>query len=202
MRLCPPLFYLPCTYECLLVPKSPATLPTKVDYQAAGLGSNQMSNESEYTFAKLSDAKNYKERAKEMIFALKNSRLWGYVDGTIIRSAPLEVKEKGVTVFAKATKETQDKLDLWTKDDVCALGKMGRICNKTVQLGFDATWLSSEAWSELKTKHLLKGWLTKWDVFNKLEQTNYSFSKGIDNLGVKIVKILEEIKGLNINMDE
>ena len=37
-----------------------------------------MGKESEYTFAKLSGAENYKEWAREMIFALKNSGLWGY----------------------------------------------------------------------------------------------------------------------------
>ena len=106
-----------------------------------------MGKESEYTFAKLSGAENYKEWAREMIFALKDSGLWGYVDGTITRPPPLatEVKESTVTISAEARQETQDKIDLWIKDDARALGKMGRMCNKTVQLGFDATWLSSKA---------------------------------------------------------
>ena len=42
----------------------------------------------------------------------------------------------------------------------------------------------------------------KWDVLNRLEKTNYSSSKDINNLGVKIVKILEEIKELDISMEE
>ena len=163
-----------------------------------------MGKESEHTFAKLSGAENYKEWAREMIFALKDSGLWGYVDGTIIRPVSLAALEKGatVTISAEAKQETQDKIELLTKDDARALGKMGRMCNKTVQLGFDATWLSSEAWSELKTKYSSKGWSTKWDVLNRLEQTNYSSSKDINNLGVKIVKILEEIKELDITMEE
>ena len=160
-----------------------------------------MGKESEYTFAKLSGTENYKEWAREMVFALKDSGLWGYVDGTIIRPAPPEAKT-GETISAEVEKETQDKIDLWTKDDARALGKMGRMCNKTVQLGFDSTWLSSKAWSELKTKYSSKGWSTKWDVLNRLEQTNYSSSKDINSLGVKIVKILEEIKELDINMEE
>ena len=128
-------------------PKSPTTLHTKVDYQAAGLGSSQMGTESEYTFAKLSGAKNYKEWAKEMIFALKNSRLLGYVNSTITRPPLLatEEKESKVTISAEARQETQDKIDLWIKDDLRALRNIGRMCNKTIQLGFDATWLSSEA---------------------------------------------------------
>ncbi len=152
-------------------PKSPATLNTTVDYQAAGLGSNQMSKESEYTFAKLSGAENYKEWVREMIFALKDSGFWGYVDGTITRPPPLatEVKESTVTISAGARQKTQDKIDLWIKDDARALGKIGRMCNKTIWLGFDATWLSSEAWSKLKTKYSSKGWSTKWDVLNRLE---------------------------------
>ena len=140
MRLCLSLFFfLPSIYVYVLIsPKSPATLFTKVNYQAASLSSNQMGKESEYMFTKLSGAKNYKEWAREMIFALKDSGLWRYVDGTIIRLAPL-VAKGGETICAEVQKETQDKLDLWIKDDVCALGKIGRICNKTVQLGFDAT---------------------------------------------------------------
>lgn len=73
-----------------------------------------------------------------MIFALKNLRFWGYVDSIIIKLAPLKAKKKGVTVFTKATKKTQDKIDLWIKDNACALEKMSWMCNKIVQLGFDA----------------------------------------------------------------
>ena len=58
-----------------------------------------MGKKSEYTFAKLSGAENYKEWAREMISALKGSGLWGYVDDIIIRPAPLETKEKGETVY-------------------------------------------------------------------------------------------------------
>lgn len=47
-----------------------------------------------------------------MIFALKDSRLWEYVDNTIIKQELLKGKEKRVTVFRKATKKTQDKIDL------------------------------------------------------------------------------------------
>ena len=91
-----------------------------------------MGKKSEYMFAKLSGAENYKEWAKEMIFALKNSGLWGYVDGTIIKPAPLEAKKKRQTVTAEAKQETQEKINLWTKDDTRALRKMGRIYDKTV----------------------------------------------------------------------
>lgn len=75
----------------------------------------------------------------------------------------LAVIKKGatITIFAKAKQEVQNKKDLRTKDDMHALGKMSLICNKTVQLGFDTTWLSSEAGSELKTKYLSKKWSTK-----------------------------------------
>ena len=64
------------------------------------------------------------------------------------------------------------------------------------------TWLLLKAWSELKTNYSSKGWLTKWDVLNRLEQTSYFLSKDINSLGVKIIKILEEIKELNIIMEE
>ena len=146
--------------------------------------------------------KNYKEWAREFIFALKDSGLLGYIDSTIIKPAPLEAKGKGEMVRAEAKQETQDKIAFWTKGDARALGKMGRMCNKIVQLGFDATWLSSKAWSELKTKYLSKGLSTKWDVLSRLEQINYSSSNDINNLCVNIVKILEEIKELDITMEE
>lgn len=59
-------------YECLIIPKLLATPYTKVDYQDAGLSSPQLGDESEYTFAELSNTENYKEWAIEMVFALKN----------------------------------------------------------------------------------------------------------------------------------
>ena len=85
-----------------------------------------MGKESEFTFAKLSGAENYKEWAREMIFALKDSGLCRYVDGTIIRPVSLAALKKGatVTISAEAKQETQDKIDLWTKDNARALGKM------------------------------------------------------------------------------
>ncbi len=79
-------------------PKSPPTLHTKVDYQAAGLGSNQIGKESEYTFAKLSSVENYKEWAREMIFASEDLRLLGYVDDTITRPPLLATEENESTV--------------------------------------------------------------------------------------------------------
>lgn len=115
-----------------------------------------MGKENEYTFAKLSGAENYKGWAREMIFALKDSGLWGYVDETITRPLPLALGGTESTVTAEAVQEAQDKIDVLVKDDVRALSKMGRMCNKTVLLGFDMTWLLSEAWSELKTKYSLK----------------------------------------------
>ena len=117
-------------------PKSPTTFFLNVDYQAASMGSNQMGKKSKYTFVKLSGAENYKEWARIMIFALKNSELWGYVDSTIVKPVPLSAKEK---TTAKVKQKTQDKIDFWTKDNVCGLEKMGQICNKIVQLGFVAT---------------------------------------------------------------
>ena len=158
-----------------------------------------MGKKSEYTIAKLSGVENYKKWAREMIFALKDSRLWRYVDGTILKPAPLSAKEE---TTAETKQETQDKINFWTKDDAHALEKLGRICNKTVQLGFDATWLSSKAWSDLKTKYSSKGWLTKWDILNRLKHTSYSLSKDINSLGVKIIKILKEIKELDITMEK
>ena len=75
-------------------PKSPTTFLPSVDYQAASLSSNQIGKESEYMFAKLFGAKNYKEWVREKIFALKDLGLWGYVDGTIVKPALLSAKEE------------------------------------------------------------------------------------------------------------
>ena len=114
MRLCLSLF----NYVWVPVsPKSPATLFVWVDYQAAGFGSNQMGKKSEYTFVKPSGAENHKEWAREMIFALKGSGLWGYVDGTITKPAPLSANEE-TTVEVK--QETQDKIDRPLGQERCA----------------------------------------------------------------------------------
>ena len=47
-----------------------------------------------------------------------------------------------------------------------------------------------------------KKWLTKWNVLNKLKQISYSLSKNIISLGVKIIKILEEIQELDIIIEK
>ena len=107
----------------------PTTFLVSVNYQAASLSSNQIGKESEYTFAKLSDAKNYKEWAREMIFTLKDLELWEYVDGIIVKPTPLLAKEE---TTAEAKQKTQDKIDLWTKNNVRTLKKIGQMCNKTI----------------------------------------------------------------------
>ncbi len=61
-----------------------------------------MGKKSEYTIAKLFRAENYKEWAREMIFALKKSRLLEYVDGIIIRLTSTVAKEKKETVSLEA----------------------------------------------------------------------------------------------------
>ena len=48
-----------------------AALLARVDYQATSLGNNQMGKESEYTFAKLSAAENYKRMGKGNDFCLE-----------------------------------------------------------------------------------------------------------------------------------
>lgn len=58
----------------------------------------------------------------------------------------------------------------------------------------------SKTWSDLKTKYLSKKWSTKWNVLNRLKQTNYFLSKDINSFDVKIVKILDKIKELDINI--
>lgn len=85
-----------------------------------------------------------------MIFALNDSGLWGYVDGHHYQTGASRYQ------YLRWTKKTQDKVELLTKDDARALGKIGRICNKTVQLGVDANWLLFE---DRKKK-------TKWVIPN------------------------------------
>lgn len=97
------------------------TFLLSIDYPATSLGINQMGKESKYTFTKFSSAKNYKKWAKEMIFALKDLGLWRYVNGTIMKPAPLLVKEK---TTAKAKQKTQNKIDFWTKENTYALRKI------------------------------------------------------------------------------
>lgn len=57
-----------------------------------------------------------------------------------------------------------------------------------------------QTWFKLKIKYFSKRWLTKYNIFNRLKQINYFSSKDINNLDVKIVKILEKIKKLDITI--
>lgn len=107
-----------------------------------------------------------------------------------------------MTISAKIKWKTQNKIDLQTKDNVHALRKIIQICNKIVYLGFDVTWLLLQAQSELEIKYLLKKQSTKQNVFDRFEQINYSSIKDINNFDIKIVKILKEIKKLDIIMEE
>ena len=59
-----------------------------------------MGKESEYTFAKPSNTENYKEWAREIIFALKDLELWEYIDGIIVKPASISAK-KNTTAEAK-----------------------------------------------------------------------------------------------------
>lgn len=54
-------------------------------------------------------------------------------------SLAAQEKEANLMISAEVKREIQDKIDLWMKNNAHALGKMGQIYNKTVQLGFDTT---------------------------------------------------------------
>lgn len=59
-----------------------------------------------------------------------------------------------------------------------------------------------QAQSKLKSNYWLKKQLRKQDIFNKLLQIDYFSSENINNLDVKIVKILEKIKAFDIIIKE
>lgn len=60
-----------------------------------------------------------------MIQALKNPGLWGYINGSITTLLLLALRRKELTIITKVIQETQDKIDVWVKNNGYALGKMG-----------------------------------------------------------------------------
>ncbi len=111
-----------------------------------------MGKEDGYSFEKLKGSDNYKEWAREMTFALRDAGLMSYINGTI-RKPVLDETLKDLELIAKK----EEAIDTWIQKDDRAVGKLGKMCFKPVQLGFKDHWSAKEAWNFLKERYTSVG---------------------------------------------
>lgn len=143
-------------------------------------------DENAYAFAKLKGSENYKEWAREMGFALKEAGLMSLVNGD--RSRPLEYKKEQKDVLLKKDdgedriEKREDAIEKWNTNDGKVVGKIGRMCTKTVQMEFKPEWNAKTTWDSLKERYTPQGWSSKWAVLNRLEETTYESSSNVPNL--------------------
>lgn len=143
-------------------------------------------DENAYAFAKLKGSENYKEWAREMGFALKEAGLMSLVNGD--RSRPLEYKKEQKDVLLKKDdgedriEKREHAIEKWNTNDGKVVGKIGRMCTKTVQMEFKPEWNAKTTWDSLKERYTPQGWSSKWAVLNRLEETTYESSSNVPNL--------------------
>ena len=157
---------------------------------------SNMGKES-YSFEKLKGADNYKEWALEMSFVLKDAGLMGFVTGTAVKPVHDRNEKRPDRVDKK-----QEAIDIWLEKDSRAVGKLGKMCTRTVQSEFNDTWTAKQAWEALKERYTPVGWSSKWAVLNQLEEASYQNSSGIAEMGRTMRTVLEEIHEQKITIDE
>ena len=136
------------------------------------------------------------EWAREMTFALRDAGLMSYVNGTI-RKPVLDGTLDNFELIAM-----KEAIVTWIQKDDRAVGKLGKMCFKPIQLGFKDHWSAKEAWKFLKEQYTSVGWSSKWAVLNRLEEAHYETSNGIADLESSINVVLEDIEEQNITMKE
>lgn len=155
-----------------------------------------------YRFPKLSGPDNYKEWARNMQFALMDAGLWNIVSGDIVKPVEDSPQDPPQVQTAAERREFKKELDEWVKDDARGKGKIGRMSMSMMQMQIDLDWTSAQTWKHFKEKCSPSGWSNKWAVMNRLEETSYASCKDIPELQVKINKIQEEIKDLEITLED
>lgn len=164
-------------------------------------------DENAYAFAKLKGNENYKEWAREMEFALKDAGLMDHINDDD-EDQPTEYTKEQKELY-KRTPEGEDRLERrkeiikkWKTNDARVVGKIGRMCTKTVQMEFKPEWNAKITWNSLKERYTPQGWSSKWAVLNRLEETTYENSSNVPDFGRKMRTVKEEIKDLNISIDD
>ena len=149
--------------------------------------------ESVWTFAKLVGPSNYTEWAKNMEFALLDSDLWGITSGVWKKPEEADFDEKD---------DFRTEKNSWESANAKARGKIGLMCQKTVQMTLKSESTADEMWRQLREDCTPKGWNNKWEVMSKLEQLHLTKVKSMDEFHVQIMKAKADIDELQISIDD
>lgn len=158
---------------------------------------------STFKFAKLTGSKNYKSWERNMIFAMRSLGLYGFVDAEdpyLKPEAPTLEELKEMSRSDKRDYEL-DKNSYNLKNGSLA-GRIGGMCEPTIQSLLNAKWDAKETWDFLKKRYSPTGWSHKWEVLNALEQIHYSDCKSASEYGDKFRTALKEVQDLSITMEE
>ena len=161
---------------------------------------------NEYSFAKLKGPENYKQWSRDMLFALKEAGLEGYLTGIVKQLPQLtddQIKELGKGIDAQERMERRDEARAkWSRDDNRCVGKIGRMCTSSLQTEIKDDWNAQKVWTELKSRCTPRGWSAKWSLLTEFEEANYANSKGVMDFGQQVTSLLEEIEDQSITMRE
>ena len=149
--------------------------------------------ESVWTFAKLVGSSNYTEWARNMEFALLDSDLWGVTSGVWKKPEEADFDERN---------DFRTEKKSWGSANAKARGKIGLMCQKTVQMTLKSESTADEMWRQLREDCTPKGWNNKWEVMSKLEQLHLTKVKNMDEFHVQIMKAKTDIDELQISIDD
>ena len=76
------------------------------------------------------------------------------------------------------------------------------MCALIMQFQLKDEWFDKKIWEKLKTLCQSSKWFNKWMIINKFYATSLILSKDMQNCEIKIEKIEEKIKPLNITMNK
>lgn len=157
--------------------------------------------EGMYTFAKLKGTENYKGWAREMSFALRDAGLISYANGTAVKPNPYR-KEECASVSEEKIEKREADIEKWILNDSRTGEKIGKMCTTAVQQLIKDEWSAKKMWDELKLKYTADRCYSKWQILNRLEEGSYASSKDMQDFGLRMKILLEEVDNLNITIKE
>jgi hypothetical protein len=143
---------------------------------------------SGWTFAKLTGPSTWSDWSRNMEFSLLDANLWGNVNGD-------RLKPTAVGPIAPDT-------DKWDSRDAKARGKIGLMCNKTVQLQLKSIWTAKETWDYLKKICTPGGWSNKWELMSKVRSLSLAKCKDIADFHGQLGKLKAEVTELKISIED
>lgn len=158
-------------------------------------------DEGMYTFAKLKGTENYKGWAREMSFALRDAGLISYANGTAVKSN-LCTKEECASVGEEKIEKREADIEKWILNDSRTGGKIEKMCTRAIQQQIKDEWSAKKMWDELKLKYTADRCYSKWQILNRLEEASYASSKNMQDFGLRMKMLLEEVDNLNITIKE